>query len=141
MFLSLFDKQPTRDQILEVISSKLDEVRHLLEPKQEQPTSDSLMRRILGSIDLSEEPNDEVFNNRVGSIFEIIEPKLRKMAREQERFTTAESADWGQVLFGRGTLNGIELVIEELKKAHVVYLATHNPTPPPAQPFNPIPEL
>src|ERR1044071_7141778 len=95
----------------EEISKGIESLHELIKSlnKKEEITSVSLMRRILGSIDLSEEPNEEVFNNRAGAIFkDVIEPKLNKMAREQERFTTAESADWGQVMFGRGTLNGIE---------------------------------
>jgi hypothetical protein len=109
--------------------------------KKEEITSVSLMRRILGSIDLSEEPNEEVFNNRAGAIFkDVIEPKLKKMAREQERFTTAESADWSQVMFGRGTLNGIELAREEFEKAYAVYQQANQP-PEPFDERNPLPEI
>ena len=109
--------------------------------KKEEVTSVSLMRRILGSIDLSEEPSEEVFNTRAGAIFkDVIEPKLRKMAREQERFTAAEAANWDQAMFGRGTLNGIELVREEFEKAYAVYQQANQP-PEPFDERNPLPEL
>lgn len=121
------------------IESLHDLVRSL--NKKEEVTSVSLMRRILGSIDLSEEPNEEVFNNRAGAIFkDVIEPKLKKMAREQERFTTAEAANWDQAMFGRGTLNGIELVREEFEKAYSAYQQANQPK----EPFderNPLPEI
>lgn len=109
--------------------------------KKEEVTSVSLMRRILGSMDISEEPNEEVFNNRAGAIFkDVIEPKLKKMAREQERFTTAEAANWDQAMFGRGTLNGIELVREEFEKAYAVYRQSNQP-PEPFDKQNPLPEV
>lgn len=130
------------------ISEKVDnlesrfDVYALLFEKQPEITSVSLMREILGSIDLSEEPNEEVFNNRAGAIFkDVIEPKLKKMAREQERFTAAEAANWDQAMFGRGTLNGIELVREEFEKAFSAYQQSLQPVEQPSQPHNPIPEI
>ena len=109
--------------------------------QKEEVTSVSLMRRILGSVDFSEEPNEEVFNTRAGAIFkDVIEPKLRKMAREQERFTAAEAANWDQAMFGRGTLNGIELVREEFEKAYAVYQQS-NQSPEPFDKQNPLPEI
>ena len=117
-------------------------LREALEKKQDYgQLSTALMRRLLGSIDASEEVNEEVFNNRAGAIFDIIEPKLNKMVREQERFTTAEALDWFQAVFGRGTLNGIELVLKEFKDAHDIYQQAHQPPIPPSDPHNPIPEI
>jgi hypothetical protein len=122
------------------LCEKVDNLSGILS-KKEEVTSVSLMRRILGSIDVSDEPNEEVFNNRAGAIFkDVIEPKLKRMAREQERFTAAEAANWDQAMFGRGTLNGIELVREEFEKAYSVYSESTKPPEPPTQPFNPIPE-
>lgn len=118
----------------------IESLHELLSKKEPEVTSISLMRCILGSIDLSEEPNEEVFNNRAGAIFDVIEPKLKKMAREQERFTAAEAANWDQAMFGRGTLNGIELVREEFEKAHAEYLQSIQP-PEPFNERNPLPEL
>jgi hypothetical protein len=109
--------------------------------KKEEITSVSLMRHILGSIDVSEEPNEEVFNNRAGAIFkDVIEPKLKKMVREQERFATAEAANLEQFWFARGSLNGIELVREEFEKAYGVYQQSNQP-PEPFDKQNPLPEV
>lgn len=125
----------------EDLKNEIAQVRQLLIKKEPEITSVSLMRQILGSIDVSEEPNEEVFNNRAGAIFkDVIEPKLKKMAREQERFTAAEAANWDQAMFGRGTLNGIELVSEEFEKAYGVYQQSLQPK----EPFderNPLPEI
>lgn len=125
----------------EELKNEIASLRELLTKKEPEITSVSLMRRILGSIDISEEPTAEVFNNRVGAIFkDVIEPVLKRMAREQERFTAAEAANWDQAMFGRGTLNGIELVREEFEKAYNAHLEANKQPEPPTQPFNPIPE-
>lgn len=125
----------------EELRKGIESLHELLSKKEPEITSVSLMRHILGSIDLSQESNDEVFNNRAGAIFkDVIEPKLNKMAREQERFTAAEAANWDQAMFGRGTLNGIELVREEFEKAYAVYQQS-NQLPEPFDKQNPLPEI
>jgi hypothetical protein len=125
----------------EELKSEIVKLRRQISTQAPEITSVSLMRQILGSINVSEKPNEEVFNNRAGAIFkDVIEPKLKKMAREQERFTAAEAANWDQAMFGRGTLNGIELVREEFEKAHAVYMQSIQPK----EEFdkqNPLPEL
>jgi len=130
-----------RRKDFEALQSEIRQLRETLEKKQDYGAlSTALMRRILGSIDASEEPTDEVFNNRAGGIYDIVAPKLNKLIREQERFTTAEAADWSQAVFGRGTLNGIELVLEEFKKAYDIYQQSNQP-PESFDKQNPLPEL
>lgn len=125
------------------LKTTVDEIRDVLKKQTESEAELSvfLMRRLLGSIDVGEELNPEVFNNRAGAIFkDVVEPKLKAMSREQERFTAAEAANWEQALFGRGTLNGIELVREEFEKAYGVYQQSLQPK----EQFdekNPLPEI
>lgn len=113
----------------EALQDEIGKLRIALEFKQDYGfLTVALMRELLGSIDTTEDVNPEVFNNRAGAIFkDVVEPKLNQMAHEQERFTAAEAANWEQTLFGRGTLNGIELVREEFEKAYGVYLQSTQP--------------
>ena len=139
MFITRKDFQSLQREITQ-LENKVTQICEEEKKQDYGSLSTALMRRLLGSIDFSEEPNEEVFNNRAGAIFDIVKPKLDKMIREQERFTAAEAADWFQSVFGRGTLNGIELVLEEFKKANAVYIQANQPPEIPSQPFNPIPE-
>lgn len=126
----------------EALQDEIGKLRVALEFKQDYGfLSVALMRELLGSIDVGEEVNPEVFNNRAGAIFkDVVEPKLKQMAREQERFTAAEAANWEQALFGRGTLNGIELVREEFEKAYGVYQQATQPKEQ-FDKTNPLPEI
>jgi hypothetical protein len=92
------------------------------------------------TIDTSEEVSDEVFNNRAGAIYDIVKARWDKRIREQERFTTAEAANWDQAIFGRGTLNGIELVLEDFKTVNAAWKQANLP-PEPFDKQNPLPEL
>lgn len=93
----------------------------LLKHFEAKETLDSraLVRHALGSIDSSDlepSPNRESEVNQVGPISDILKAIAERLIRRQERFVSAEAADWGQALVGRGTINGIELFKDEIEE-------------------------
>jgi len=93
-------------------------------PKQEESVIVRLMKHRLGSIDLSD-VRDKVrtkeehiaFLSQVGAFYPIvIEEEIKKMIIEQEEFMAHTVADIDAFNFSRGTINGLELLLERYKK-------------------------
>jgi len=83
-----------------------------------------LNRKQLGSIEpyieLSEEEQNELDQNITG-LYNLSSKIVSKLAREQEEFISHHCEGERDLIFGRGTLNGIELVLD--------YLNTHRILP------------
>lgn len=88
---------------------------------------------MLASIDLSDipEPKDQTEAERKGycaqifAIFPVIEKDIKELLHAQLMFISNEAANLEQVSFGRGTFNGMDILLEKWKKA----AAEHIPIP------------
>lgn len=94
-----------------------------------------LLRHLLGSIDLSDvedikelsEEEKRAHIDIIGAAFPYIEKDIKKFLYEQLMFSSNQAMDWDQVLVGRGTFNGMDLLLEHWKKDRVEYLAKAQP--------------
>ena len=91
-----------------------------------------LQRKLLGSIDLKDlEEKDQSAEDRknycaaIFSVFPRLEKDLKRFMHEQLMFSSIQAATWEQVLFGRGTFNGLDLMLEHWKTAAAEYRAEH----------------
>lgn len=100
--------------------------------------SAALMRSILGSIpgvpkkEMSENERRQ-FEQTVAAFFpHVIEPTISRLIRAQEELMARGSEDLrgiglvspdDQIIFGRGTVNGLTLLIEEFKEAYDSHIA------------------
>jgi hypothetical protein len=90
-----------------------------------------LLRYQLGSIDLSDtklkkemsESERISYCAQIFAVFPVIEKDIEKMIYEQLMFASNNTEDWGQVLFSRGTTNGMMLLLDLWKKASSEYEA------------------
>lgn len=123
------------------------EEENLLEEYEATGLSAELMRALLGSVSFDDIKNRPPMTAEERRIYEqtvaafyphVIEPAINRLIGAQEQLMgrgSAEQREIGivdpkdQVLFCRGTMNGIELVKEEFKEAfeaHIAYLQVRN---------------
>ena len=89
----------------------------------------ALQRHLLGSIDFSDiEENEQMSETErkaycaaIFAVFPRLEKDLKKALYDQLMFVSNEAQTWEQVLFGRGTFNGISLMLEKWRKAASEY--------------------
>lgn len=80
-----------------------------------------LQRNLLGSIDLADLEKEETEEERrahssaIFAVYPRLESDLKKLLHAQLLFASNEAETWEQVLFGRGTFNGLSLFLEHLK--------------------------
>jgi hypothetical protein len=112
----------------------------------------ALLRHLLGSIDLSDvqdEPrplSEEESMNRasIASAFweTQFEPVLKRFVRMQEEQTALRARTWEEVMMGRGTVNGLELIrewfVERVAEHHAF---SQNETPEQRDPLHPFPSI
>lgn len=112
--------------------------------KTKEPTI-ALQRAILGSVNLSHiSKKDESEQDRrdycaaIFSVFPRLEKTLKEMMQEQLLFSSNEADTWERVIFGRGTFNGMALLLENFERASKEHEANskpeeafdrHNPVP------------
>lgn len=101
-----------------------------------------VMRHAIGSVDLNDLPKVELseseqrnYNARVSSTFDIVEKAFKKLLRAQMEFMAGGGEIYSndekmQIVFGRGTVNGLSLLYEELREAHVKHIAASTPAEP-----------
>jgi hypothetical protein len=115
---------------------------------QKEDQSIKLLRHQLGSIDLEDlseekemsEADRESYCAQIFAVFSLIEKDIKKMLYQQLMFSANNTEDWGQVLFSRGTFNGMYLLLEQWKKAFVEYQDKHK-IEKEVNKNNPLPEL
>ena len=83
-----------------------------------------LQRNLLGSIDIEDledkEMTDEERKDYCAAIFAVyprLEKDLKRFLHTQLMFSSNEADTWEKVIFGRGTFNGIALLLEYWKIA------------------------
>jgi hypothetical protein len=81
-----------------------------------------LNRNLLGSIELSDVRDVELTENEIkernASIaisFRYIEPAIKKLLIAQQEFMANQCENEQQLLFSRGSINGLTLALEEMK--------------------------
>ena len=84
-----------------------------------------LMRHSLGSIDLSDVEDKDITEQErkdycaaIHAVLPRLEKDLKRFMYQQALFTAKEAANWEQVAFGRGTLDGVAMLLEHWTAAH-----------------------
>lgn len=84
-----------------------------------------VLRHELASIDLSDiEEEDMTESERteyvaaISAVFPRLEKDIKKFLHAQLMFVSNNAQDMNQVSFGRGTFNGMVLLLENWKRAH-----------------------
>jgi hypothetical protein len=89
------------------------------------------IRHLLASVDLSdlEEPKDmseqerKTYCAQIFAVFPILEKDIKRFLYSQLMFVCNEASNMDEVSFGRGTFNGMDLLLEHWKKASSEYEA------------------
>lgn len=88
-----------------------------------------LLRHQLASIDLGDIEKEEMseaetkeYNASISAVFPRIEKDIKKFLHEQLLFAANQSNSWEQVIFARGTYNGMNLLLDHWRSA----FAQHN---------------
>lgn len=131
---------------LHIIASRVDgvELDFLRQYNNEIDKSFNLQEFIqnkLGSINLEDVrdivklPEDiKVYEAGIASIFkDHLEPTIKKLIITQEQFMARQVKDMDQLSFGRGTVNGLLLILEEFESAWKNHQATITPEKEPDQ--------
>ncbi len=116
--------------------------------EQKQELSSSLMRHLLGSISFEDVEEDKEMTEgerkeycaSISAVFPRIEKDIKKFLYAQLMFSSNQADDWERVIFGRGTFNGLDILLEHWRKAHV----EHSEKIKPKEKFdesNPLPEI
>jgi hypothetical protein len=100
-------------------------------PKKED-LSLKAIRHMLCSIDLSDIDQDKkelseadrmAYCSAIFAVFPRIEKDIKELLYEQLMFVNNNAQDWNQVVFGRGTFNGMDLLLEKWRKASIEHEA------------------
>ena len=115
--------------ILKRIENKLNTVDlrlRLLEEQKSQEETDSikLLRHNLSTINLDDtedylefsEQERREFVGRVASAKHDLEIIIKHLLKAQEDYALRQTINWEQIWTSRGTINGFDLVLEELKQ-------------------------
>lgn len=123
----------------------------LLERTPHRTTTDdalTLIRHQLGSIALSDVPRKEpegearrAYCAKVSALYDELKPVVEELVRAQIEYGIEKSANWDQVVYARGTVNGLALVLERFEKYHLEHLADIQPKEPASNPHHPFPEI
>lgn len=90
-----------------------------------------LTRHALGSIDLSDlddqkelsEAEQKEYCASIAAVFPRLEQDIKRFMYNQLLFSAKEAANWEQVIFSRGVLDGFSMLLEYWQGAHNEYLA------------------
>lgn len=101
----------------------------MAEIKKKENSSIMLMRHLLGSISLDDIEADEEMTEEerkdycaaISAVFPRIEKDIKKFLHVQLMYSANQAEDWEKVIFGRGTFNGLALLLAYWGKAHLEY--------------------
>lgn len=89
----------------------------------------SALRAMLGSVDLSDIEEKDVSETErraycaaISAVFPRLEKDMKRLLHAQLMFSANQALDWEQVIFGRGSYNGIDILLNHWRAAH----AEHN---------------
>ena len=111
------------------INQSLNELRK--KQKEEAPAILTVARHTLGSIDLKDitDPDgiDEAdyteYMARAVQFYDFFEKEAKWMMKLQHDYWFTSSENWEQTMFGRGTTNGIQLMLDRFSKLSNEYTA------------------
>ena len=124
MFNKLKNRFKRRDLEFSILNSKLGTLMGYLKPKSDV----ALMRHLLGSIDLSDikdEMSESERREYCASIFAIyprLEKDIKKFLFMQLEESLAKAENWEQVIFGKGTFNGMAFLLERWKQVQAEHI-------------------
>lgn len=90
-----------------------------------------LIRHQLGSVDLSDvredpelkEEEQKNYDAAISAVMHHLERDIKRLQYQQLEFMGLNAEHYGQVIFGRGTFNGADLLLHLWKEAHTRHLA------------------
>lgn len=107
-----------------------------------------LQRHLLGSIDLSDIEEKELSESErkaycaaIFAAFPRLEKDIKKLQYEQLVFQANTAENWEQVLFGRGTFNGLDLILDLWRRASNEHIASAKGNQETFNKINPISEI
>lgn len=90
----------------------------------------ALLRKLLGSIDLSDIEDKEMSESErrdycaaIFAVFPRLEKDIKKFLYKQLMFSSNQAATWDEVLVGRGVFAGAELLLEFWQNAKNEHIA------------------
>lgn len=132
MFNKIRDWFDTQDRQFNILNSKLGILLSKLSEKK--ITDVALMRELLGSIKLSDLEDKEMTENErkeycasISAVYPRIEKDIKKFLQSQIEWTVTKAEDWKQTIFGRGTFNGMDLLLNHWSKANEEHLERLKP--------------
>jgi hypothetical protein len=93
--------------------------------KENEDLSLAFMRKVLGSIDLTNIPEithpdhedkKEYLAKITSVVFPIVESRIKTLINHQKDFIANEASCMDQIWFARGSINGLSLVLESFEK-------------------------
>jgi len=98
-------------------------------------SSIEIMRHLLSGIDLSDindekemsESERKEYCAAIFAVFPRIEKDIKKFLYEQLLFSSNQAETWEGVIFGRGTFNGMSLLLEHWNKANLEHQGNSKP--------------
>src|SRR3989304_1853024 len=87
-----------------------------------RPVTLEVMRHILGSIDLKDVEEEMTESDRkdycaaISAVFPRLEKDIKRFLHAQLMYASNQAENWEQVIFGRGTFNGMALLLEYWKQ-------------------------
>lgn len=98
--------------------------------ENKEPTIE-LQRHLLSSLDLSDiedkmlsETERKEYTAAIFAVWPRLEKDLKKFMYDQLLFASQKAATWEEVLFARGTFNGMDLLFEHWKGAAIEFEAS-----------------
>lgn len=99
--------------------------------KEFSQKSMQLIRNQLGGVNLSEfqdeketkEDEGKSYDAQIAAVFHILEKDVKRLEYKQLEEIGLRAEDYRQVIFGRGTINGANLLLEAWKEAQARHLA------------------
>lgn len=86
----------------------------------------AVMRHLLASIDLEDIEDEKMseserkeYNGAISAVFPRLEKDIKRFLHTQLMFVSNQATDMNQISFGRGTYNGMAILLEHWKKAHL----------------------
>lgn len=111
-----------------------------LNDKLDYGTTADFIRHKLGSIDLEDvrdtimtEQEQQEYNAAISVSFSFIQKTIKKFIINQEQFMGRQAKDVNQLDFGRGTINGLLLLLEEFESADKNHKIANTPKEKPDQ--------
>lgn len=119
------------------------------EKKKIEDLSLKLIRHTLGSVDIDDlseekdmsETERKAYCDAIFAVWPRLEKDLKKALHTQLMFISNNAEDWSQVIFGRGTFNGIDLLFEKWHKAVLEHEANTKENKEEFNKSNPISEI